>query len=71
MTLSNMIVRENAENEFFIGMLLSSGTAEPLQATFDHRSLRTAPVEFPAEADLQQGPGLRIRIRCFLPDMGW
>ncbi len=71
MILSNMIVRETAENEFVIGMLLSSGVGEPVQGIFENKSLENVAVEFPVETDTQPNAEFRIRVRCFLPDLGW
>lgn len=68
MRLSNMIVREASENEFVIGILLSSSSSEPVEASFANSSLRTVDVELPTETDQELDVHLRIRVRCFLPN---
>lgn len=68
MRLSNMIVREASENEFVIGILLSSSSSESVEASFANSSLRTVPVELLTETGQESDVGLRIRIRCLLPN---
>jgi hypothetical protein len=63
-----MIIREAAQNEFVIGMLLTSNRSEPVEACFDNSSLRKVAVELPTVAGREPDADLRIRIRCFLPD---
>jgi hypothetical protein len=68
MTLSNMIVRETADNEFAIGMLLTSGTAEQAEAIFDNKFQGTIAVELPVGTEGQQDFQLKVKVRCFLPN---
>jgi hypothetical protein len=68
MRLSSLIVREASQNEFVIGMLLTSNWVQPVEASFENSSLRTVALELPTVSDRESDADVRIRIRCFLPD---